>query len=119
AARRGEPAGPTIEDGAVRLGDEVGPDAAGRAIDALAAREIAPLQVGADPGSPERLRAGAIVAHVVTAGEEAAYLPVLRRVRRADARTGAALSLLTAAAAVAGPPGAIRPGRVGAGAPPP
>src|SRR5262245_60907860 len=62
AALRGEPAAPTVEDAAVLLGDELGPDAAGRVLDALAARELAPLQVGADPASPERLRAGAILA---------------------------------------------------------
>src|SRR5262245_26925704 len=67
AALRGEPAAPTVDDAAVLLGDALGPDAAGRALDALAARELAPLQVGADPRAPERLRAGTVVAHVVTA----------------------------------------------------
>jgi hypothetical protein len=110
AALRGEPAAPTVDDAAVLLGDVLGPAAAGRALDALAARELAPLQVGADPRTPARQRPGTVVAHVVTAGEEASYAPYLRDVRRANGRTRAALSLLSAAAAVAGPEAAIAVG---------
>ena len=110
AALRGEPAAPTVEDAAVLLGDEIGPDAAARALDALAARELAPLQIGAGPAAPERSRPGAVVAHVVTAREERGYAPVLRLIRRSHAQTGAALSLLTAAAALAGPEAALAMG---------
>jgi hypothetical protein len=110
AALRGEPAAPTVEDAAVLLGDVLGSDAAGRALDALASRELAPLQVGTDPRAPERPRPGPIVAHVVTAREEASYAPYLRQIRRANGRTRAALSLLSAAAAVAGPEAAIAVG---------
>ena len=76
AALRGEPTAPTVEDAAVLLGDELGPDAAARALDAMAARELAPLQIGADPGSPEQARPGPVLAHVVTAREERAYRAV-------------------------------------------
>lgn len=118
AALRGEPAAPTVEDAAVLLGDEVGPGDAARALDALAARELAPAQIAADPGSRERARPGPVVAHVVTAREERAYAPVLRRIRRSHERTGAALSLLTAAAALAGPEAALAMGAAAAVATP-
>jgi hypothetical protein len=110
AALRAEPAAPTAEDALVLLGDQLGPGRAGRALDELAARELGPPQVGADPGSPEWPRPGPTVAHVVTAHEEAVYASLLRRRARASARTGAALSLLTAVAALAGPEAAIAMG---------
>ena len=61
-----------------------------QALDALAARELAPLQIGADPPSPEQARPGAAVAHVVTAARGARVradrLRRIRRVARADRR---------------------------------
>src|SRR4051812_15797151 len=110
AALRGEPAAPTVEDAAVLLGDVLGRDAAARALDAVAAHALAPAQVGADPHSSERLRPGAVVAHVVTAREEATYRPFLRQMRRSRGQAGAALSLTAAAAALAGPEAAIAVG---------
>jgi hypothetical protein len=103
AALRGEAAAPTVEDAAVLLGDVLGPAPAGAALDHLAAATLGPAQVGTDPRSRERLRGGRIVAHVVTAGEEAFYRPLLVRLRRGASSDQAALSLLTAAAAVAAP----------------
>jgi hypothetical protein len=103
AALRGEAAAPTVEDAAVLLGDALGPAAAGKALDRLAAGTLGRAQVGADPLSLEVLRAGRITGHVVTSAEEATYRPILVRLRRSDSVDHAALSLATAAAMVAVP----------------
>ncbi|MDX6378293.1 MAG: hypothetical protein QOE98_2596 [Gaiellaceae bacterium] len=99
AALRGEAAAPTVEDAAVLLGDLLGPAAAGRALDELAATTLGPAQVGSDPLSRERPRAGRISGHVVTAAEEAFYRPVLVLRRRNASEQRAAMTLLTTAVA--------------------
>lgn len=102
AALRGEAAAPPVEDAAVLLGDVLGPAAAARALDQLAAR-LAREQVGADPGSPERLRAGPVAGRVVTAAQAAWLQELLSRGRRDRERQNAALTLLAAATTPLGP----------------
>ena len=103
AALRGDDGAPTVEDAAVLLGDLLGPLAAGRALDALAAGALGPAQVGTDPFSRENPRAGRITGHVVTAAEEAFYRPILVLRRRNASEQRAAMSLLTTAVSVAVP----------------
>jgi hypothetical protein len=103
AALRGEAAAPTVEDAAVLLGDVLGPAAAAAQLDRLAAATLGPAQVGNDPRSLERSRNGPIVAHVVTAAEEALYRPILVRLRRSASSDQAALTLFTAAASMVAP----------------
>ena len=103
AALRGEAAAPTIEDAAVLLGDVLGPVAAGRALDDLAAASLGPAQVGGDPFLPDTARAGRITGHVVTAAEEAASREIVIRARRSSSVQQAAMSLLAGVSAVAFP----------------
>ena len=102
AALRGEAAAPTVEDAAV-LSATCWPAAAAVELDRLAAATLGPRRSGSDPRSRERRRDARIVAHVVTAAEEALYRPILVRLRRSASSDQAALAVLTAAASWSAP----------------